>query len=61
MEEYRAAETLVLLQIKDNKHKLTRQQYKTLVGQVRAGDTDGALKGLRKILLGGGSNAVKLH
>jgi len=61
MEEYRAAETLVLLQIKDNKHKLTRQQYKTLVGQVRAGDTEGALKGLRKILLGGGSNAVKLH
>ena len=30
--------------------KLTKQQYKTLKGQIIAGDSDGAMKGLRKIL-----------
>lgn len=40
-------QTLKLL--KANKNNLTRQQYKTLRGQVLAGDTEGALKGLRKI------------
>lgn len=29
---------------------LTPQQYKTLRGQVLAGDVDGAMQGLRKIL-----------
>ena len=34
------------------KHRkyLTRQQFKTLKGQVRAGDYEGALKGLEKLL-----------
>ncbi len=31
--------------------KLTKQQYKTLKGQIVAGDIDGAMKGLRKILV----------
>lgn len=61
MNETRSQDTLAILQIKENKRNLTRQQYKTLLGQARAGDTEGALKGLRKILLGGGSNAIKLH
>ncbi len=39
------------MQIKAFKDRLTPQQYKTLKGQVFAGDGDGALKGLRKILL----------
>lgn len=31
--------------------ELTKQQYKTLKGQVLAGDTEGALKGLKTILM----------
>lgn len=42
-------------------HQLTRQQYRTLRGQVFAGDIDGAVKGLRKLQLLQGSNAVKNH
>ena len=40
-----------IIQIKACKDRLTPQQYKTLKGQVLAGDSDGALRGLRKILL----------
>ena len=36
--------------------KLTKQQYKTLKGQILAGDSGGAMKGLQKIL--GRVNAV---
>jgi len=50
-----------LIQLKANRGRLTWQQYKTLKGQILTGDSDGAMKGLRKILLGGGTNAVKLH
>lgn len=42
------AETL--LRIKAYRDRLTEQQYKTLRGQVLAGDSEAALKGLRKIL-----------
>jgi hypothetical protein len=31
------------------KSKLTRQQYKTLKGQILAGDSDGAMRGLAKL------------
>ena len=31
------------------KPKLTRQQYKTLKGQILAGDADGAMRGLEKL------------
>ena len=31
------------------KPKLTRQQYKTLKGQILAGDAEGAMRGLEKI------------
>lgn len=33
-----------------SRKKLTRQQHKTLCGQVRAGDIAGAMKGLEKLL-----------
>ncbi|MGN0996537.1 MAG: hypothetical protein ACI4PG_06490 [Candidatus Ventricola sp.] len=34
----------------DNRRKLTRQQYRTLKGQIFAGDADGAERGLERIL-----------
>lgn len=39
-----------LIRLKHHRDKLTRQQYKTLRGQVLAGDPDGAMRGLRKLL-----------
>ena len=39
-----------LIQLKAHRNRLTAQQYKTLRGQVLAGNTDAAMKGLRKIL-----------
>lgn len=39
-----------IIQIKGARPRLTTQQYKTLRGQVLAGDPDGAMRGLRKLL-----------
>ena len=39
-----------LIQVKACRDRLTVQQYRVLRGQVLAGDPDGALKGLRRIL-----------
>lgn len=36
--------------LRNNKYDLSRHQYKTLRGQILAGDPDGAMKGLRKLL-----------
>ena len=36
--------------IKEYRHLLTRQQVTTINGQVKAGNEEGALKGLTKIL-----------
>ena len=36
--------------LKAYRSQLTSQQYKTLRGQVLAGDSQGAMKGLRKLL-----------
>ena len=33
-----------------HKPKLTRQQYKTIKGQILAGDAEGAMRGLKRIL-----------
>lgn len=51
----------VLAQLKEahRARLLTRHQFRTLRGQVYNGDPAGALKGLRKLLLLQGSNAVK--
>lgn len=48
-----------LIRLKGARQHLTAQQYRTLRGQVLAGDPDGAMRGLRKLLLLEGSNAVK--
>ncbi len=61
MDAMKQINAAALIQIKGARRHLTAQQYRTLRGQVLAGDDAGALKGLRKILLGGGSNAIKLH
>lgn len=37
-------------QLKSNKAKLTRQQFRTLKGQAIAGDVDAAQKGLNKLM-----------
>ena len=39
-----------LIQLKACRGQLTYQQYKTLRGQVLAGDSEGAMRGLQKIL-----------
>lgn len=36
--------------LKENKQHLTKQQYKTIKGQIIAGDIDGARKGLQRLL-----------
>ena len=38
--------------LKQYKHRLTFQQYKTIKGQIEAGDCEGASKGLEKLLRG---------
>lgn len=54
-------DTSTLILLKGARQRLTPQQYRTLRGQVLAGDSAGALKGLRKLLLLDGSNAIKNH
>lgn len=39
-----------IIQLKACRGKLTHQQYKTMRGQVLAGDDEGAMRGLQKIL-----------
>jgi hypothetical protein len=39
-----------VMNLKACRDKLTRQQYKTLKGQILAGDGDGAMKGLRRLM-----------
>lgn len=51
-----------MMQLKACKSRLTPQAYRTLRGQILAGDADGAIKGLRKILRrqnGGVKNGVR--
>ena len=36
--------------IENNKNDLTKQQYNVLIGLVNSGDTNGAIKGMYKIL-----------
>lgn len=54
-------DTAALGRLRGAKSHLSRQQYKTLRGQILAGDPAGAMKGLQKILLLNGSNAIKNH
>ena len=40
----------VMMLLKANRHRLTRQQIRTIKGQALAGDAAGAMRGLQKIL-----------
>ena len=40
----------VLLLVEKNKEKLSEQQYRTIKGQIHAGDIDGASKGVVRLL-----------
>lgn len=46
----REIDTDAIIRLKFHKEDLTYQQYHTLRGQVLAGDTEGAMKGLKKLL-----------
>ena len=50
MEEINQINTPTLIQLNRARKNLTPQQYKTLRGQILAGDAAGALRGLQKIL-----------
>lgn len=50
MSELRAINPRALIRLKAYRNRLNWQQYKTLRGQVLAGDDKGAMKGLDKIL-----------
>jgi hypothetical protein len=43
-------DTAALKTLKSYRGKLTRQQIRTLKGQILAGDAEGAIKGLKKLL-----------
>ena len=42
--------TAAIKRLKAHRARLTRQQYSTLKGQALSGDSDGAMRGLDKIL-----------
>ena len=42
--------TQALIQLNRSRKRLTPQQYRTLRGQILAGDDAGALRGLQKLL-----------
>ena len=48
--ELKQIDSRALIRLKGCRHRLTPQQYKTLRGQVLAGNGDAAMKGLRKVL-----------
>ena len=39
-----------LQELKSNKQHLTKQTYRTIRGQILAGDIEGGLKGLNKVM-----------
>lgn len=44
---------IAFFRLKAARNKLTKQQYRTLKGQVLTGDVDGAMRGLQTILMRG--------
>lgn len=50
MDAVKPIDTKALIQLKACRDRLTVQQYRTLRGQVLAGDGAGARRGLRKLL-----------
>lgn len=49
MHEAKTVDSKALGRLLASKPKLTRQQYKTLKGQILAGDAEGAMRGLEKL------------
>lgn len=43
-------DTGALARLRSTRHLLSKQQYRTLRGQILAGDSSGAMKGLRSVL-----------
>ena len=43
-------DSYALILLKANRPKLTPQQYKTLRGQILAGNAEGAMRGLKKLI-----------
>lgn len=39
-----------VFELKKNRKNLTKQQFKTINGQIKSGDVAGALKGLKKLV-----------
>lgn len=56
-----AVDTRALGRLRNFKQQLTRQQFLTLRGQILAGDSEGAMRGLQKILLYKSTNAITRH
>lgn len=50
METVTTINKAALFELNRARGRLTKQQYKTLRGQILAGDHTGALRGLRKLL-----------
>ena len=50
MDAVKPIDNNALTRLKICRKRLTAQQYRTLRGQVLAGDADGAMRGLQKIL-----------
>ena len=50
MDAIKAVNAEALIRLKAYTNQLSPQQYRTLRGQVLAGDAEGAMHGLRKIL-----------
>lgn len=50
MREMTNVDVSAIIRLKACRHHLTTQQFKTLRGQVFAGDSAGAMKGLQKLL-----------
>lgn len=48
-----------IIKLKKNKHKLTKQQFKTFKGQILSGDIKGFKKGFNKVLERNKNNVKK--
>ena len=46
------SERHALLRLSKERYKITQQQYRTLRGQIFAGDIAGAMRGLDRLLVG---------
>ena len=56
-----AVDSKAMARLLSFRRQLTWQQFKTLRGQILAGDSEGAMKGLQKILLYKSTNAIIRH